>query len=238
MRIAICDDEKSQLVFLGSCVKEWEKENGKICEIDFFESAENFWILYSKDCYDIALLDIQMGTQNGMELARELREKNDNVQIVFITAVDDFIGEGYDVNAVHYLLKPIKKEKLFKALNTACEKASKESDRKVLLDYNGETHVFYENKIIYLEAFSHSTLICTDTEESEVPLGISNVFEKLSNDCFIKIHRSYVVNIEYIRNIKKYEVVLDNGKILPVSRRMFGDVSRAFIDYYKKGVRD
>lgn len=236
MRIAICDDEKSQLVLLGNFVKEWAKENGKICEIDFFENAESFWLKYSKDRYDIALLDIQMGFQNGMELARELRAKNDKTQIIFVTAIDDFIGDGYDVNAVHYLLKPIKKEKLFDALSRAESNASSNEKQKVLIEFNGETHVFFENSVMYLEAFSHTTLIYTDGGEIEVPMGISAVFEKFSKDCLVKIHRSYAVNIDFVKQIRKYEITLDNGKILPVSRRMFNDVSREFINHYKKEV--
>lgn len=234
MRIAFCDDEQSQLNYISALIKDWSIQNSIQTDITLFKSAEEFWFAYEKNIFDIVLLDIQMSGQNGMDLARELRKKQDNVGIIFLTGFADFLSEGYEVDAVRYLLKPIDKEKLFSALSAILKKCKEKNDRKVLFSLGSESIAVFENEILYAEAFSHSTKLVTKTSNIELPLGIGDVESMLSRDKFCKVHRSYLVNLYAIKQIRKYELTLDNGDIVPVSRRLFNDVHRAFISYYKK----
>lgn len=233
IKIAVCDDEKSQLEYLNNLIKIWSQETGNPCTLSLFESAEEFWFSYGKNRFDIAVLDIQMSGQNGMELARELRKLNDKISIIFVTGISEFIGEGYNVSAVNYLLKPIEEKKLFNALTSACEKNINFGNKKVLFEVNGELTAVYEDDIEYIEAFSHSTSIYTSGGVLEVQNGINAVLSKLSSDKFIKCHRSYGVNLKSVKLIRKCEIWLDSGKTVPVSRRMYNEVNSAFISYYK-----
>lgn len=232
IKIAVCDDEKSQLKYLCSVIRKWSDSAEKECSVEAFESAEEFWFAYGRNRFDIAVLDIQMDGQNGMELARELRKLNDKISIIFVTGISDFIGEGYDVRAVNYLMKPVEEKKLFAALEASWEKRD-EKGKKVLFETSDGTCAVYEDCIEYIEAFSHSTALRADGETLEIPKGINTVMSKLSPDKFIKCHRSYGVNLECVKQIVKYEILLDSGEKVPVSRRMYGDVNRAFISFYK-----
>lgn len=234
MNIAICDDEQSQLEYVHVLVQEWSMKNNIQTDLRLFKSAEEFWFAYEKDVFDIVILDIQMNGQNGMDLARELRRFQDNVGIIFLSGFTDFLSEGYEVDAVRYLLKPVDKEKLFSALSAVLQKSKEKNDRKVLFPLAAESIAIYESEIFYTEAFSHSTKLVTKGGFLELPLGIGDVESMLSSDKFYKVHRSYLVNLSAIKQIRKYELTLDNGDTVPVSRRLFSDVHRAFIFYYKK----
>lgn len=233
MNIAVCDDEKSQLEYLSNVIKKWSDTMNKPCMLSLFESAEEFWFEYGKNRFDIAVLDIQMSGQNGMELAKELRKQNDKISIIFVTGISDYIGEGYNVYAINYLLKPIDENRLFEALSAASERNNTLDNKKVVLEIGGETIAVYEDEIEYLEAFSHSTSIYTESGVLEVQSGMNAVMAKFSADKFVKCHRSYGVNLKCVKLIKKYEVLLDSGKTVPISRRMYNDVNDAFISYYK-----
>lgn len=234
LRIAICDDEQKQIDYLKTTVSEWAKTNKYLCEIKTFPSAEAFLFEYSerKD-YDIILLDIEMKEMNGVELAKHIRSENERIQIVFITGYPDFISEGYDVCALHYLMKPVSKEKLSDVLDRAVKNLGV-AERTVILRVGTENIKLSVEKVIYAEAFSHSVNIVTTTKIYDVKMTITDV-EKLFGDDFIRCHRSYIVGLKHIKSISKAEITLDNGQKLPLARGTYASVNQAFIKYYMGG---
>ena len=118
--IAVCDDCAADADFAADCAAQWAQRLGYTAEILRFPSAEAFLFQYAEDkrC-DILLLDVEMPGLNGVELAKRIRQKNKALQIVFITGYTDYIAEGYDVSALHYLVKPVSREKLFTVLDRA-----------------------------------------------------------------------------------------------------------------------
>ena len=123
MKFAICDDNSIDSNYVYELVKKWSNENKYQVDIETFSSAESFLFHYvdNKD-YDVLLLDIEMKKMDGVSLAREIRKTNKNVQIIFITGYSEYIAEGYDVEALNYLMKPFKTEKLYEVLNKAVTK--------------------------------------------------------------------------------------------------------------------
>lgn len=111
VHFAICDDNNIDSNYVSNLVNKWANERKYQINIDIFDSAEAFLFHYdgNKD-YDILLLDIEMKKMDGVTLAREIRKTNKSVQIVFITGYSDYIADGYDVEALHYLMKPLKEE--------------------------------------------------------------------------------------------------------------------------------
>jgi DNA-binding LytR/AlgR family response regulator len=140
INVAICEDEKVQVELLEKHVKIWgEQRNIKVI-IETFYSAESFDFNWSMDKrYDVLLLDIQMPGQNGIELAKKIREEDDIINIIFITAIPDYIQEGYDVEAINYLIKPVDEKKLYECLDRALEKVPKE-EKIVLIEEQGEIY--------------------------------------------------------------------------------------------------
>lgn len=226
--IAICDDDKTQIEALKKMLTDWKKG----VALSEYYSAEQFLFHYPDAPCDLLLLDIEMSDMNGMELARSLRAKGDMLPIIFITGFSEYMGDGYDVEALHYLIKPVDKHKLFSVLDRYAER-HKTSDR-IILPCGDESVLLSAEDIVYLEAFGKKTqLTLSGGKEIVCSCGLSAVFKKLGKG-FVSCHRSYAVNIMYISSISKTEVTMDNGKTIPLSRRLYDSVNRAFIDYYKE----
>ena len=228
-RIAICDDEQNQIEYITSIVTSWSNHKGHSCEIRTFASAEAFLFEYEEDkAYDILLLDVEMKSMNGIELAMRIRKDNNRAEIIFITSHFEFVGEGYEVDALHYLIKPISVEKLTQVLTKAAEKLSVEPP-SVVISCEGETVKLYESDILYVESFLHYIVIHTKDNEYKIKENIS-VFENKVSDVFYRIHRSYLVSLKYITRISRTSVNIGNTE-LPLSRGKYDNINRAFIEH-------
>lgn len=228
-RIAICDDEQNQIEYITSIVASWSAHEGHGCEIRTFASAEAFLFEYEEDkAYDILLLDVEMKNMNGIELVKRIRKDNNRAEIIFITSHFEFVGEGYEVDALHYLIKPISVEKLTQVLTKAAEKLSVEPP-SVVISCEGETVKLYESDILYVESFLHYIVIHTKDNEYKIKENIS-VFENKVSDVFYRIHRSYLVSLKYITRISRTSVNIGNTE-LPLSRGKYDNINRAFIEH-------
>ena len=229
MQIAICDDEQNQIEYITSIVASWSAHEGHGCEIRTFASAEAFLFEYEEDkAYDILLLDVEMKNMNGIELAKRIRKDNNRAEIIFITSHFEFVGEGYEVDALHYLIKPISAEKLTQVLTKAAEKISVEPP-SVVISCEGETVKLYEADIRYVESFLHYIVIHTKDKEYKIKENMS-VFENKVSDDFYRIHRSYLVSLKHITRISRTSVNIGNTE-LPLSRGKYDDINRAFIQH-------
>ena len=146
-------------------VRAWASSAGHTVHIDDFPSAESFLFRYAEESdYDILLLDIEMGAMDGVTMAKELRKSNDTVQIIFITGYSDYIAEGYDVAALHYLVKPVSREKLFAVLDRAWEKHRRNA-RCLNLELSGE--------LVRLPLYEVRYLTCTRITSRFMPSRIT-----------------------------------------------------------------
>ena len=228
-KIVICDDEQNQIEYITSIVASWSAHEGHSCEIRTFASAEAFLFEYEEDkAYDILLLDVEMKNMNGIELAKRIRKDNNRAEIIFITSHFEFVGEGYEVDALHYLIKPISADKLTQVLTKAAEKLSVEPS-SVVIFCGCETVKLYEADILYVESFLHYIVIHTKDKEYRIKESIS-VFEDRLSDDFYRIHRSYVVSLKHITYISRTSVNIGNTE-LPLSRGKYDDINRAFIEH-------
>ena len=229
LKIAICDDEQNQIEYITSLVSSWSAGEGHSCEIRTFTSAEEFLFQYEDNkTYDIHLLDVEMKNITGIELATRIRKDNNRAEIVFITSHFEFIGEGYEVDALHYLIKPITADKLAQVLTKAAAKLSIEPP-SVVISCEGETVKQYETDILYVESFLHYIVIHTKEKEYKIKESISAFEDKLSDD-FYRIHRSYLVSLKHITRISRTSVNIGSTE-LPLSRGKYDDINRAFIEH-------
>lgn len=234
LTIAICDDNENQIKEMRRLLSEWSADKPFALDIDEYISAESFLFSYPDKPCDLILLDIEMDRLNGMELAKRLRSNGDMLPIVFITGYSDYIAEGYDVEALHYLLKPVAKEKLFAVLDKYVEKRSVKADELIIETANGATHISAD-RITYIEAFGRKTAVhLSDDRIIDCMVSISR-FSAMRLNGFVSPHRSYIVNLRFMRSIGKTEIALDNGTIIPLSRRLYKDVNEKFIQFYTKG---
>ena len=228
-KIAICDDEQKDRDFVAALSCRWAEQRGNTVELTEFSSAEQFLFCYGEQSdYDILLLDIEMGQMDGVQLAKQLRQKNETIQIVFVTGYSDYISEGYEVAALHYLMKPVSEEKLFAVLNRALEKRKRE-ERCLNLELGGEMVRIPFYDIRYLDVRQNYVTIHGKAEYT-VKRSL-NEFEKELDDRFFRAGRSLIINLKYIRLVTKTEVSLSDGTLLPLPRGAYEPLNRAIIKH-------
>lgn len=241
LRIAICDDEPAQRALLEAYVGEWGMLRQQEVDMALVGSAEQFLFHWEERRRDILLLDIDMPGGDGLSLARRLRSQGEDVQIVFVTGLAEYALEGYDVDAVSYLIKPVEKERLFTCLDKALARCGREAPA-LLLDTPGGMARVRVRDICYLESDAHDTWVHCAGEKEPVRCraGIRQVEERLEQQGesffelhFFKIHRSYLVNLAYVNRIERKEAVMDSGEALPVARNRWEALNRAYLDYYR-----
>lgn len=227
MKFAICDDNSIDSNYVYELVKKWSNENKYQVDIETFSSAESFLFHYidNKD-YDVLLLDIEMKKMDGVSLAREIRKTNKNVQIIFITGYSEYIAEGYDVEALNYLMKPFKTEKLYEVLNKAVTKII-QNEKHLILNTFDETIRISLHDIIYIDVDRNYTTIHSNKNYT-IKMTLADI-EKELDERFFRISRSIIVNLKYINRVTKSDVYLTNGSILPLPRGKYEALNKAII---------
>lgn len=238
MKIAIIEDERAHSQLLESYIQSFCKVQQVKMELQYFESAENFLFVWEEEHdFDLLFLDIQMAGMDGMSLAKKIRRQNEEVLIVFTTGMADYIQEGYEVEALQYLLKPLKEEGVHKCLKRALVKRPVEDF--LVFHTDEETLKLTERSINYIEARGHGSYIGVAYKPPiNVKESLSAIEQMLKAGEFIKCHRSYICRLGNMHHIDKESIYFDDGSSIPVSRRQLGAVSQAFIRYYAKVNRD
>ncbi len=236
MRIAICDDEEAQRLLIQRYVEAWAADNKVALETELFASGESFWFAWEDDSsYDLLIFDIEMGQLNGMELAAGIRRKDEDIPILFVTGYDSYMAQGFEVAAMHYLLKPLRKEKLFTVLDKLKKmRMRKKQEEKILFRAEEGPLSLPASKIWYIEAMAHQCILYTEDTSHVLCSSIGEMVRQLCGRReFVRCHRSYLVNVQHISAIVKPELVLDDGRRIPVSRSAEKEVGRVFIELYK-----
>lgn len=228
-RAAICDDCSADAEFVQDILTDWAKSRHLQLHSALFPSAERFLFHYAahKD-YDLLLLDVEMGEMDGVTMARQIRRENETVQIVFITGYSDYIAEGYDVSALHYLMKPVSREKLFGVLDRALPKQAL-GRRCLHLELAGEMVQLPLYEIRYLDVFKNYVTVHA-RQDYTVKRTLSQ-FEQELDEGFFRAGRSLILNLKFIRKVTKTQVHLSDGTVLPLPRGAYEPLNRAIIDH-------
>ena len=227
-RIAICDDSAADAAYVEELSKAWAEERETEIAVERFLSAEQFLFRYEEDKnYDILLLDVEMGGMDGVTMARTVRQDNEAVQIVFITGYSDYIAEGYDVAALHYLMKPVSREKLFAVLDRALEKCRKNA-RCLNLELSGEMIRIPVYEVRYLDV--RQNYVTVHARRDYTVKRTLAEFEAELDESFCRVGRSMIVNLRQIRRVTKKEVFLADGTVLPLPRGAYEPLNRAIIE--------
>ena len=226
-RVAIVDDSNVDAAFVADILNIWANERQVVVQTERFDSAEKFLFCYAEDkAWDILMLDIEMGAMDGVTMAKRVRQDNEAVQIVFITGYSDYIAEGYEVAALHYLMKPVNREKLLTVLDRALEKR-KQEERCLNLETGGEMVriPFYE--IRYLDVRQNYVTIHAKADYT-VKRTLGD-FEKELDERFHRVGRAMILNLKFIQRVTKTEVRLSDGTVLPLPRGAYEPLNRAII---------
>lgn len=235
MTICYCEDESAQAKAFAIKIDQWAKNKNTVVRTDLFECAEEYLFKAEQNAYDVIFLDISMRGQNGMELARQIREKEKDVILVFVTSDASYVFDGYEVGAYRYLMKPVDEEKLWEILDYARMQKEVEEENYILMKKDSQSVRVNLKDIIYIEAQKHYVNLCMENKES---INIKTAFTELlqetqeKSDTILLTHRSYAVNIEKVVRIGRTECVLSDSSVIPVSRSFYKEVNEAFIKYH------
>ena len=218
IKISICDDEIVFCKNLEKLLLKYPQLHNVILNIKIFNSSIHFLDSYTSDT-DIVFLDIQMPLQNGLAVAEELRSKDKNVILVFVTSLRQYVFKGYNYQAYQYLLKPITERRITLLLDSLLPKLKQNNDKSIYVKVKGDVHKIRLEDLTYIETQARKALLHVDSGTILVNRKLQ-VFEKLlSPAMFFRCQSSYIVNLSYIKDVVGYDIYLTTGGQIPVSKQ-------------------
>ena len=216
MRIAVCDDDETAVSFLRELIESYPKQK---LSADGYSSGED--LLRTRNIYDLIFLDIDMKGIDGIETARRIRIHDRKVKIVYVTSYKEYAGKAFSVHAFGYLLKPVKQEKIWKQIEDALLWQEEEAPEVKQVEFTAVEGLVrlpvdmiyyfeYQNRRIYMKA--------KDTTY-EMRGKISDIACRMEKYGFSVPHKSFVVNLYHVKNIKGYEILMMNGEWIPLSQK-------------------
>lgn len=230
MRIAVCDDEEKFRTQARDII---DKMAGSLdVTVDAFSDGRKLLEAFDRNPYDVLFLDIEMPAMDGITLAKKLRERSDSIYIVFLTGHVEYALEGYEVNALRYLTKPVKEDKLREVLRFVMDKNS--TKRQLLIKEDGEEVLINVSDIIYFEAQNQYVMIYATDGEHLIRYNIGDFENELKGDGFFRTHRGYLISLAKVKKLVKGEVLMEtpDGEVsLPVSRSNVKTLKEALYSY-------
>lgn len=241
MKIAICDDKKQQIEIIKASVEAYfhNKKDEEI-EVDTFDKAFDFLDSQEKVGYDLVLLDICMPGMLGTDVAKEIRQRKDKAEIIFLTTSDEFAIEAFVVKAAHYLLKPFTDIDFAEAMDRALQNIEKAKTMLICLKCVGGTaETVDKDSIIFIESAAHRQKVYLSSgkiiETAHTLIELHKNLEELSRGQFINPYKGYLVNQKAISTIDNDKIMLKNGKAIPIPKRNFRQLKQAYFDYMFDG---
>ena len=233
-KISIVEDRPSDLTALRNALERYGKQKQVVFSITAYDSIEMFMVGYKGDS-DVVFFDIELPGANGMEGAKLLRKLDDQVAIVFVTNLARFAIEGYQVNAVDYILKPVVYERFAVKLERILSRIQKQDSKYVVAKSVETTRRIDINEILYIEIMVHTLRYhLTNGEIVEVTGMLSRLEAELKDYGFARCKSCYLVNMKYIREIRGEEAVMINGDALKITRNKVKEFREKFMLYIAK----
>lgn len=236
MRIAVCDDEK---IFRDEIIEALYRFFGKL-DVECVAYEDGCELVKAKEAggsFDAVFLDIEMTQLDGMAAATALRKNGFEAPIIFLTSHTEMAMEGYEVAAFRFLAKPINQEKMERTL---CDlKEALQEKKRLIIRYDGEEMILPVNAICYVEALNNSVSIVTCEKEYTIRKKISDMEKELLevSDCFVRIHRGYIVNLLHVKKYHGNEVFMTGDARLPLSRGLAKEFKTQLFQYVRNSAR-
>ncbi|MBV7276145.1 response regulator transcription factor [Clostridium sp. PL3] len=236
MKIAICDDDEQELIHINQHLDEYFNcgfSKDKIKVSRFQSSMQLLDLIEKGKHFDVFLLDVIMPDINGIDLATEIRSKDQVAKIIFLTSTSEFAVESYSVDAFNYLLKPIQKDKLFTVLEKVCNDIYSDLKPYILLKTKISLSKVFLHHLVYVEVSGRTVYF---NQINGATLEITSTISQIEtvlliNKHFIKPHRSYIVNLDYVKNLSQDGITTTNDVFIPISRNVYKNVKQAYINH-------
>lgn len=230
MYLAVCDDKKEELNAVLSLLDQWQAEYDICLRYKAFQSAVELVETARRERFTLYLLDVMMPGMDGLECAREIRRFDDAAEIVFLSTSPGFAYESYGVRALNYLLKPVEREKLFSLLGQLSLREQRLQDALTLKTGATIVRVPYDH-ISYVEVMGkHVYFHLVDGDVREV-VGSLKDYEALllPRPEFMRVHRSYIVNMLQVEELSSGHIRTFSGRTVPVSRLLYPQLQKDYM---------
>lgn len=223
MIIAICDDEAVVCEALKTELYNYFNARNIEAVIETFPDGSS--LINSGLKFDLVILDYMLPGIDGLQTAKELREKNSLCAILFLTNYPEIVYDTFEYDTFRFLVKPLDSEKLCEALDSFRQKL--DFYYPITLSSGGEVYKIDTREIIYIEAEGKSSVIRLRDKSFHCPKTLSQVFDMLPKNCFFRTHRSFVVNLSFIERYNRQSVRFGNGEFAKISRGKFPEFQKA-----------
>lgn len=227
MRVAICDDEKTMHVTLLKLLNEYKRLRNIDIFVDNFENG--YELLKSSREYEIIFMDYQMDDIDGIETSRLIRIENTESIIIFVSAYPEVAVDSYEVDTFRFIVKPINKEKLFKAIDSYLKTI--DYDNLLILKTHEATWKIKLSDVIYAEAKGKHTIIRTAEKTYEIHIHLKKIEDKLPCEKFFRCQRAYIAGFAHIESHTNTEITFDNGERAQIGKAYTAKFKKAFQEY-------
>lgn len=213
MRIAVVDDEQEQRTQLEDCLRRYGQETGTGLDVVQFGDAQEF-LRQDPGGFDVVLLDIQMPGLDGMTVARQLRARNQRLVLIFVTNMAQFAIEGYAVDAMDFILKPVSYYRLAATLTKARSRLQTETGVALVLHTKDGTYRLDSARVHYIEMLNHHTIFHTEDGVFDTTGSLKKLEEQLTGQSFARCNNGYLVNLRFVRGVEGSDVVVGGDRLL------------------------
>lgn len=239
LKIAICDDDKYQLEQTYNLILDLSRKNNILIDIHKFNSSKNLMTFLYDDFnfFDIFFLDIIMDDINGIELGRFIRKNNESCEIILVTTSSDYILDGYSIDAANYLLKPLSPFDLENQFLKSINSINKNLENFIVIKSGASLKKINLSDIIFFESKLRKIVVYTLLDGNiEFYDKLDSIYDKIKNKGFTRSHKSYIVNLRYIKEIEGNSITMCNESTIPISRAFLKSTKDSFLDFFMNNI--
>jgi len=238
MRIAICEDTKTDALYLRKALERYLNNSQLIAEIDLFESGEAFFAAFKPGKYQIVFMDIFMAENgmNGMDTAKKLKAADEHAVVIFTTTTTEYGIEGYNVS-VYYIVKPVEYNDLVNAMGK-CRHLLERHALSIEITVNRRPLTIRLRDICYVEALQRTCVFATKMGEFTSARAFEGLELELGGLPFLRCHRSYIVNLNHVETLENRDFILKNGERVPISKRSLAEIRAVFRSFLRTEMQE
>ena len=232
MNIAVIDDVPQDLHIIENALCSYYQERQMDTHIFPFSGSDAFWKDYSVGKYDLIFLDIQMCAMDGLRAAEQIRKLDSKVAIIFLTTLTQYGLEGYQYQATNYIIKPLQYIRLKAEMDKFLARRQTEPDPFLLIVNDTGKYKVFLRDLRYIETFNRNLLCHTEQENILSYKSMKEMESTLQGQGFARCHTSYLVNLFFVKGVKKLEITLVTGETIPISQPKRKEFMERLTEYW------